>query len=154
LLVVVLAVGVVVAGGIPAGYPTYDDGTNDDEENTVGESTKSETRQIEQYIYEYTNEERQERGLSTLGYSDQIAIAARQHSRSMAQRNELYHGNVQARYPCGYAGENAAQNYEKFDNEETAQAIVEQWMNSPGHRANILREGYSSTGVGVYDFIE
>lgn len=160
LLVVVVAVGVVVAGGIPAGYLAYDGqvdaGDTDDNliestaETSDYENSDSEIQEVEQYIYDYTNEERQERGLPTLSYSSRIATAARQHSQSMAQRDELYHGNVQSRYPCGYAGENAAQNYDEFDNEDTAEAIVEQWMNSPGHRANILREGYSSIGVGVH----
>ena len=36
------------------------------------------------------------------------------------------------------------------DSEAMARAVVEQWMDSPGHRANILKPGYRRIGVGVY----
>ena len=40
------------------------------------------------------------------------------------------------------AGENIAQGY------TTPEAVVKGWMNSPGHRANILNESYTKIGVG------
>jgi uncharacterized protein YkwD len=46
-------------------------------------------------------------------------------------------GNVQG---YGYVGNDA---------DSVAKAVVESWMNSPGHRANILNTGYEKLGVGV-----
>ena len=43
---------------------------------------------------------------------------------------------------CRYAGENIAMGY------ATPQAVVEGWMNSSGHRANILSADYTRIGVG------
>ena len=63
---------------------------------------------------------------------------------------------------CSAYGENIAQNWvgvtvrtgdgtERYEtNEEIAAAVVEQWLNSDGHRANILSTSYQSEGLGVY----
>ena len=45
----------------------------------------------------------------------------------------------------GAAGENIARGY------PTPAAVVEGWMNSPGHRANILNENFTTIGVGYYE---
>lgn len=42
------------------------------------------------------------------------------------------------------AGENIAAG------QSSPQEVVEDWMNSPGHRANILDESYTALGVGYY----
>ena len=45
-------------------------------------------------------------------------------------------------YPYGYWGENVAYGY------TTADSVMSAWMNSPGHRANILNVHYRNLGVG------
>lgn len=45
----------------------------------------------------------------------------------------------------GWAAENIAMRY------PSPQAVVEGWMNSPGHRANILNEHLTTLGVGYYE---
>ena len=42
-------------------------------------------------------------------------------------------------------GENIAYGY------PTPEAVEDTWMNSPGHRANILNSGYTHIGVGAYN---
>lgn len=53
---------------------------------------------------------------------------------------------VENTYPSGYLGENIAAG------QQSAEEVVDAWMNSPGHRENILRSSYSEIGIGaVYD---
>jgi uncharacterized protein YkwD len=54
---------------------------------------------------------------------------------------------------CRASGENIAQNwvgYGASTNEAVANAIVDMWMGSSGHRQNILSSSYSEEGLGVY----
>jgi uncharacterized protein YkwD len=91
----------------------------------------------------------------------------------MHARDYFDHVNPDGEYPwdryddvgggsCTAYGENVAYNWldrnvqtddgiEEYDtNEEIATAVVEQWMGSSGHRENVLSEGWSSEGIGVY----
>ncbi|WP_280140442.1 CAP domain-containing protein [Halogranum gelatinilyticum] len=119
------------------------------------------------------NEVRAANGLSELGYDDTVASVSRAHSEDMDAREYFSHTNPDGERPwdryadvadstCSAYGENIAQNWvgvtvrtddgsERYEtSEEIAAAIVEQWMNSDGHRANILSTSYETEGLGVY----
>jgi uncharacterized protein YkwD len=110
---------------------------------------------LEAAIVAYTNQERQARGLSPLAVNVQLLGAARHHAGNMARFNLMAHTLSQADLPdlgsrLNYydyrymiAGENVAWNY------SGAQAVVAAWMNSPGHRANILNPDFTEIGVGI-----
>jgi len=121
---------------------------NGEDESTTGYNQTK----VERLIFAYTNEERKERGLSALDYREDVAKAAREHSGDMAEKGEIYHGDIQSRYSCprGFGENTAWKDTVITTNEELARGIVTGWMNSPGHRKNILRERYGSIGVGVY----
>lgn len=97
-------------------------------------------------------------GCPALVVSETLVQLARNHSRDMAINNFFSHinpsnGNVNARaqligYPGTYLGENLAVGF------ATADALVNDkigWMNSPGHRLNILNCSFTETGIGLYD---
>jgi uncharacterized protein YkwD len=139
------------------------------------------TNQIEQAIYRLTNTERTKAGLSPLGWNGQLAIIAREHSQDMASNNFFSHTNLRGEGPDeratrhGYPirkplgggsymvgiGENIGMmptgnvvgvGYVGSNIESIAQAQVQSWMDSPGHRSNILNTNYNAIGVGVaYD---
>lgn len=139
------------------------------------------TSEIEQAIYRLTNAERAKAGLASLEWNEQLAIIAREHSQEMAKNNYLSHTNLRGEGPNeratrhGYPirkplgdgsymvgiGENCGKmptgnvlgmGYVSPDAESIAQAQVQSWMESPGHRSNILNTGYDVIGVGVaYD---
>lgn len=100
-----------------------------------------------------TNVERAKAGCGALRTEAKLAAAALAHSRDMVARNYFSHTSPDGKGPgarataAGYAnwsGENIAKGY------PSAAAVVKGWMNSPGHRANILNCSSESTGVG-YD---
>lgn len=119
----------------------------------------------EQLVHDEVNDIRREHGLSALQYDDGFATDARGHSRDMAQRDYFSHTTpegtgIRSRYgsACRTVGENIAQTWWQRSVEgeghlgsesELAASVVDGWMNSPGHRENILRAGWTSEGIGV-----
>ncbi len=99
------------------------------------------------------NQERQIHGLPPLQDDSRLHAAALGHSEDMALNDYFSHTSLDNRNPgdritqAGYAwstyGENIAAGY------STPTAVVEGWMNSAGHRANILRSGFCDIGVGL-----
>jgi uncharacterized protein YkwD len=68
-------------------------------------------------------------------------------ARRMAEREEMFHQSLQrVATDCGlsYAGENVAYGY------GSGAAVVRAWMNSAGHRANILNRHYRGMGIGAW----
>jgi len=107
---------------------------------------------VEQEVTELVNMEREIENLHPLVWDDALGAAARGHSADMAQLNYFSHTSLDGRLfyqritAAGYAystcGENIAAGY------SNAQAVMNGWMNSPGHRANILGSGFCDIGVG------
>jgi len=80
------------------------------------------------------NQQRANHGLPPLASSSVLFEQAQQWSNHMASVGRMYHS--------GHAPENVAMGY------PTALAVVEAWMASPGHRANILDPSSTAVGVG------
>lgn len=109
---------------------------------------------IEAEIYNNINEERTQRGLEPLRYKPGFSYEARDHSESMADQNRMFHTDGILRSldsdDCWSAAENVAYTYSfNKDEAEVADRLVDMWMNSPGHRYNILNEDYTYTGIGI-----
>lgn len=94
---------------------------------------------LEKEIIRLTNEERLRRGLPALEVSPELQSLSRKKSENMAKSKSLSHGIS----PLPPGGENIA------FNQPTAEAVVRAWMNSEGHRANILGRRYQKIGVGM-----
>lgn len=114
---------------------------------------------IEKRIYEILNEERTSRGLLPLVYNNDLAKLARIQSENMFTHRFFSHTDHKGMDPrqrkvmyfpklMGGVGENIAMHYGSSA-EEAARNLMKGWMNSPGHRANILKRTYSHVGVGV-----
>ena len=99
------------------------------------------------------NQERQNVGLLPLAYDEQITYAATQRSFEMAAIDCFSHTRpngtkcftVMKEYNIFYrsVGENIA------FGQENPEEVINDWMNSPGHRANILTAGFTKIGVGI-----
>lgn len=110
-----------------------------------------------QQVVEITNQERARAGCAPLRVNPQLVQAAQAHSEDMAFNDFFSHTGSDGSAPwdriedTGYdwreAGENIAAGY------TTPQAVMTGWMNSDGHRANILRCSYEEIGVG-YVYIQ
>ena len=102
------------------------------------------------------NAERAARGIAALHHDDLLRIVARAHSEDMVARSFFSHVNPDGDDPFDRmravgisfqrAGENIAWNRGYAD---PAMVAVNGWMNSDGHRANILDDRFTATGMGV-----
>jgi uncharacterized protein YkwD len=101
---------------------------------------------------QFTNAERALHGCSTLRVDSRLRTAAYAHSKDMRVRHYFEHNSLDGRTPwdrikaAGYGNpgaENIAMGY------ANAKAVVDGWMKSPGHRANILNCSLKAIGIGV-----
>lgn len=103
-------------------------------------------------ILSLTNAARAEEGMAPLTADAALDAVAQAHAEDMVARGYFSHTSPDGDAPwdrvqragLGYTfiGENIAIN-------ASAGAAVDAWMNSAGHRANILREGFGHIGIGV-----
>ncbi len=106
----------------------------------------------EQQLLDLTNNARARSGLAMLRIDPRLCRAARLHSANMARYNSMSH-NLEGRshqhrtrdagYPSGMVAENIC--YSQSD----PQQAINTWLNSSGHRANMLSSQYADLGVGI-----
>lgn len=103
-------------------------------------------------IVNVVNKEREARMLEPLEKNDLLTIAAENKSRHMVINNYFEHYALgltpwsfilNAGYEYTIAGENLAMGF------TSSEGIVDAWMDSPSHRANILNPEYQDVGIGV-----
>jgi uncharacterized protein YkwD len=92
---------------------------------------------VEEEVIKKTNEERARYGLPPLTLDPKLVQTARKHTWWMTRNRNLQHGN----YPVA---ENIAMG------QQSSSEVVRCWMNSSGHRANILNRGHRRIGVAAY----
>ncbi|GAA4117133.1 MULTISPECIES: sigma-70 family RNA polymerase sigma factor [Streptomyces] len=107
-----------------------------------------------QQVLDLVNSERGKAGCSALTSNPKLYDAALKHSENMAAQNFFDHTDPSGAGPgeritaAGYQwsayGENIARG------QADAAAVMDSWMNSPGHRANILNCGFKEIGIGVH----
>jgi uncharacterized protein YkwD len=104
-------------------------------------------------VISLTNQQRTNNGLPALSYNSKLSQAAQNKASDMFAKNYWAHYAPDGTSPwsfitaAGYnyntAGENLAKDF------DTSSGVVTGWMNSPGHRANILNSSFIDTGVAV-----
>jgi uncharacterized YkwD family protein len=109
---------------------------------------------IEKQVVTLVNQERAKQGLAPLTNNNtQLSNVARTKSKDMADNNYFSHTSptygspfdMMKQFGITYsaAGENIAMG------QPTAASVMTAWMNSPGHRANILSANFTEIGVGI-----
>lgn len=117
------------------------------------ENTPNEETSFEIQVLNLVNIERTQRGLSPLSYSYELEAVAKAHSNDMAQRNYFSHNSPEGKTPfdriknAGISYKSAGENIAA--GQKTPEEVVNGWMNSSGHRANILNSNYTKMGIGV-----
>ncbi len=118
--------------------------------------------EVENLVFELTNRVRRAKGLPPLVKDEELTQVARAYSDDMLVRRFFDHTTpdgvsfderISGRYPYRVRtlGENiwTALGYNPVNRHRVAQEIVDDWMSSPGHRANILDPDFTHLGVGV-----
>jgi uncharacterized protein YkwD len=102
------------------------------------------------------NQQRARHGMGRLRVNGRLSTAARRHAADMARRNYFSHDTkgggdfahriLKTGYDATSLGENIAWGSGYLG---SPRAIVRSWMNSPGHRSNILNRRFREIGIGV-----
>ncbi len=141
-----------------------DEGATAKASETKGSETKNELQPVilkvddlEERAFAAINRERVTNGLSPLRHAQDLCAVARAHSEDMITRDYFAHQSPEGkdlRYRFAQHGINnwrqIAENI-AFNSgyEDPVAAAVEGWMNSPGHRRNILNKSLIESGIGV-----
>ncbi len=103
-------------------------------------------------VLELVNQARAEAGCGAVSADPALAAVARAHSADMRDRGYFSHDTPEGLSPFDRA-EAAGLTHARAENiaygQRDAAAVMDSWMNSPGHRANILNCSLSTLGVGV-----
>lgn len=105
-------------------------------------------------LYEAINSEREKNGLSSLVLDDALSNIALSHSEDMATRDYIDHTSPDGVGPFDRidsagidyvsAAENIASGF------ATAEKVLQSWLNSPKHSANILNAEFTKIGIGYH----
>ena len=119
---------------------------------TTTDKNDADVSDYEKEVVDLVNEIRKEYGLSELTLNTELSAVARAKSQDMKDNQYFSHTSptygspfdMMKTFGISYrtAGENIAMGY------RTPEAVVDGWMNSEGHRANILNSSYKEIGVG------
>ena len=134
----------------------YSQSSNNNGSSSNSSSNNSQTTSSltsdELEVFNLINQKRTSAGLSKLKIDDEVQNVARIKARDMVDNNYFSHTsptygspfNMLKSFKVSYrtAGENIAGN-------SSNSKAVEAWMNSEGHKANILNSSFNYTGVGV-----
>jgi len=121
----------------------------------VGEKRSVST--LEQLIHQDINRVRKKYNLPIFKWTFDVAKVARKHSKDMGTKNYFAHENKKgklvadrlkvARVSFRACGENI---FKCLNCPDVVKKAVLEWMDSPGHRANILNKTFTEAGVGIY----
>ena len=130
---------------------TSNQGTSTNTNNNTG-TTSTSMNNDEKEVFDLINKQRTQNGLSPLKENSELQRVAKIKSQDMVNNNYFSHTSptygspfdMMKSFKISYntAGENIAGN-------SSNSGAVTAWMNSPGHRANILNSSFNQTGIGV-----
>lgn len=136
----------------PTASPTPTPTPTPDPTPTEREDPRALAAQLEAEVVALTNAERDDEGCDPLQVDDRLRAAAIGHSEDMAERGYFEHESPEGDGPRDRAG---AQGYDGQVAENiamgfgTADDVMAEWMDSSGHRRNILSCRSDAIGVGI-----
>ena len=122
-------------------------------ESTPEQKPSTDFSSYQQQVLDLVNAERTKRGISALTLDSNLSSVATKNSQDMVNKNYFDHTSptygspfdMMKQFGISYrtAGENIAKG------QKTPQEVVTAWMNSEGHRKNILNPNFTNLGVGI-----
>ncbi|MCY8889571.1 CAP domain-containing protein [Bacillus spizizenii] len=125
------------------------------EKTNTTTSAPSSVSAYEKKVVELTNAERQKQGLKPLQIDETLSKSARAKSQDMKDKNYFDHQSPTYGSPFdmmksfGISYKTAGENIAK--GQKTPEEVVKVWMNSEGHRKNILNPNFTHIGVGYVE---
>ena len=126
--------------------------TSQSNNSTGGSTVTTSLSKDEQEVFNLINQQRANNGLASLKIDEEVQRVAKIKAQDMVANNYFSHNSptygspfdMLKSFKISYksAGENIAGN-------SSNQSAVTAWMNSSGHKANILNSSYNYTGIGV-----
>ncbi len=122
-------------------------------ESTPEQKPSTDFSSYQQQVLDLVNAERTKRGISALTLDSNLSSVATKKSQDMVNKNYFDHTSptygspfdMMKQFGISYrtAGENIAKG------QKTPQEVVTAWMNSEGHRKNILNPNFTNLGIGI-----
>ena len=124
-----------------------------EQEEEQPQYNETDNSSYEMRVLNLVNEQRRKNGVAALTYSYELEAVGKAHSEDMLKNHYFSHNSLDGKTPFdrmraagisfGYAAENIAAGQQGPDE------VVNSWMNSEGHRKNILNPNYKKMGVGI-----
>ncbi|CAM4249831.1 CAP domain-containing protein [Paenibacillus tarimensis] len=109
---------------------------------------------MERQVFDLANAERFRRGLQPFVWDDQAAASSRKHSKDMAVNSYFSHTNLRDESPFDRMSQEGITYRMAAENIAAGHAnafhVHIGWMNSEGHRTNLMNERLTKLGVGIY----
>lgn len=128
-------------------------GENQNDDNNSNDTINSDFTKEQLEVLEIVNKERKANGLKPLTLNKELSNVATVKSQDMINKGYFDHTSptygspfdMMKSFGISYkaAGENIAKD------QKTPSEVMNSWMNSPGHRANIISPNFTELGVGV-----
>lgn len=134
-----------IASGALNGHPGDANATPNTPPATppAGDNQRGASNKAAKEVLKLVNAERAAEGLPALVADGKLDKYAYEWARTMAHAGRMYHSNL------GFAGNPRGENV-AFGQDSPAE-VVQGWMDSPGHRKNILSEDFTKMGLGLHD---
>ncbi|MFC3746162.1 CAP domain-containing protein [Paenibacillus sp. GCM10012306] len=123
--------------------------------NSANPGVSGDSSQFVQQVLNLVNQERTKAGLKSLSLNNALSKMALAKAQDMYDNNYFDHQSPTYGSPFDMmkafgitynsAGENIA------NGQTSPEEVMNQWMNSPGHRANILNSSFTDIGIGYYN---
>ncbi len=132
--------------------PLFSLGCGDGVTNATGECDASRQPEVCE-VFLLVNEARVDAGVAPLSWDADLGMAAQRHAEDMVAQNYFSHDSLDGRTfmdrvrAQNYAGAPTGENIAR--GQQTPAAVMDSWMNSTGHRNNILSERSTDIGIGL-----
>ncbi|WMT39718.1 CAP domain-containing protein [Paenibacillus sp. D2_2] len=143
------------ANQAPARNPENKEPAGSTEQVQEGKKDTTDKSDFEQQVLDLVNQERAKTGLSSLSRNEELSNMAMVKAQDMYNNNYFDHNSpthgspfdMMKEFGITYntAGENIAKG------QTTPTQVMKEWMNSPGHKANILNNSYTNIGIAYYN---
>ena len=138
---------------LPAGDGGSGSNNGGGNNGTSSSCTPAESEQCQ--VFELVNIERAERGEEPLDYNSALEDAAQLHAEDMVENGYFDHQSQDGRsfsdraIEAGYSGSPGGENIAA--GQRSPDQVMNSWMNSDGHRRNILNGDFNEIGVGFHN---